>query len=58
MLVNVVCGVIVTQVFAHDYVVQAACLPRRTSRAVRIPLIMWFPSLGPRELCFKDVLHC
>ena len=58
MLVNVVCSVLVTQVLAHDHVVQAACLPRRTSRAVRIPLIMGFPSLGPRELCFKDVLHC
>ena len=58
MLVNVVCGVLVTQVPAHDRVVQAACLVRRTNRAVRVPLIMGIPSLGRRELCFKDVLHC
>ena len=58
MLVNVVRGVLVAQVLAHDRVVQAACLVRRTNRAVRVPLIMGFPSLGRRELCFKDVLHC
>ena len=57
MLVNVVCGVLVTQVLAHDYVVQAACLARRTSRAVQVPLIMGLQSLGQRELCFKDELH-
>ena len=57
MLVNVVCGVLVTQVFAHDYVVQAARLARLTSRAVQVPLIMGLQSLGRRELCFKDVLH-
>ena len=58
MLVNVVCGVLVTQVLAHDRVVQAACLSRRTNRAMRVPLIMGFSSLGRRELCFKDVLDC
>ena len=58
MLVNVVCGVLVTQVLAHDHVVQAACLPRRTSRAVQVSLIMGLQPLGRRELCFKDVFHC
>ena len=58
MLVKVLRGALVTKVIAHDHVVQAACLPLRTSRAVRIPLIIAFPSLVPRELCFKDVLHC
>ena len=58
MLVNVVCAVLVTQVFAHDYFVQVPCLPRRTSRVVQVPLIMGLPSLGLRELCFEDVFHC
>ena len=58
MLVNVVGGVLVTHVLAHDRVVQAACLVRRTLRAVRVPSILGIPSLVRRELCFNDVLQC
>ena len=40
MLVDVVGGVLVTKMLAHDRVVQAACLGRRTFLAAQVPVIV------------------
>ena len=58
MLVNVMGGVFVTHVLAHDRVVQAACLGPRTVRAMWVPMIMGIFSLRQRELLLKYVPHC
>ena len=58
MLVNVVCGVLVPQMLAHDRVVQAACLVRRTFLAAQVLVIVGVPSLVRCELIFQYVLHC
>ena len=58
MLVNVVGGVLVTQMLAQNRVVQTACLGRRTFLAAQGPAIGAVLSLVLCNLIFEYVFHC
>ena len=58
MLVDVVGGVLVTKMLAHDRAVQAARLGRRTFLAAQVPVIVGVLLLVRCGLIFQYVLHC
>ena len=58
MLVDMLGEHLVSEVLAHDGVVQAACTGRRTFPAVQGPVIGGVPSLARCETILQDVIHC
>ena len=58
MMVDMLGDDLVSEVLAHDGVVQAACTGRRTFPAVQGPVIGGVPSLARCETILQDVIHC